>query len=160
MLSESESPQRRYYSRSQAVAIGVIVVGFFAIMSGGLFASPYVEVKIFVAASLLFMGVVGVRFIRAGIEVFESGIRVRNVFSTFELPWQDIAKFEIGGAGLFPMVCLIRLKTGETKHASGIQERTNFPNGSANEMAKELNAELAKRTGGGSAKPQVALDPR
>jgi hypothetical protein len=160
MLSESERSPRRYYSRHQAIAIGVIVVVFFAIMSGGLFASPYVEVKAFVAVSLLLMGVVGVRFIRAGVEVFESGIRVRNVFSTFEVPWQQIEKFEIGESGLLPMVCLIHLKDGSEKHAVGIQERTNFPSGSAKAITDELNAELAKRAGGGSAQPQVALDSR
>jgi hypothetical protein len=43
------------------------------------------------------------------------------------------------------MVCLIRLKGGETRRAVSIQERTNFPNGSAEVIVEELNRELAKR---------------
>jgi hypothetical protein len=82
------------------------------------------------------------------------------VFSTFELPWQKIERFEIGESGLLPKVCVIHLEDGDEKRAMGIQERTNFPNGSAEAMADELNAELAMRIGGGGAQPQVAIDSR
>lgn len=50
--------------------------------------------------------------------------------------------------GLLPYVCLIHLRDGSRKQATGIQERTNFPSGSAESLAEELNAELARRTGG------------
>lgn len=77
----------------------------------------------------------------------EQGIRVINVFSTTDFSWGEIRGFEIGRSGLFPLVCLIRIDDGSTKHAFGIQERTNFPNGSAERVTEELNAELARRSG-------------
>jgi hypothetical protein len=98
MLTGSESPQGRYYSRYQAILVGCLGVGFFIIMAAG-FASEFLVVRIFVGLSLVVMGVIGFRFVRSGVEVFDPGIRVRNVFSTVELPWQQIDRCEIGDSG-------------------------------------------------------------
>jgi hypothetical protein len=147
MLSETPSSPRRYYSRHQAITIAVAGGFFLFIFLSGIFASRYAGVKIFVAASVLVLGVIYVRAIRAGIDSTESGIEVRNVFFTFKLPWQVIERFEIGRSGLFPMVCLIHLRDGSSRHAFGIQERGNFPSGSAQSLTQELNVELARQTG-------------
>lgn len=148
MFSESEKPEREYYSRHQAIA-GVFITAFYCLLFlSGVFAASTLAVRIFAAVNTIAFGAVGVRLIRSRVEVFERGIRVHNVFSTFELPWQDIARFGMGRSGLLPYVCLIHLRDGSRKHAAGIQERTNFPSGSGEEMAEELNAELAKRTQG------------
>ena len=148
VLTASEKPEREYYSRHQAIA-GIFITAFYCLLFlSGVFAAKYLGVKIFAALSTIGMGTVGYRLIRARIEVFERGIRVHNVFTTFELPWQEIARFGMGRSGLLPYVCLIHLRDGGRKHASGIQERTNFPSGSGKALADELNAELAKRTQG------------
>ena len=152
MLTQGESPQRRYYSRYQAILVGSIGVGFTIIMAAGL-TSEFRVGRIFGGLSLVVMGGIGFRFIRSGIEVFDSGVRVRNIFSTLELPWQQIDKFEIGDSGFLSMVCLIRLKGGETRRAVGIQERTNFPSGSAEAIVEELNSELARRGPGRNLRP-------
>lgn len=70
---------------------------------------------------------------------------MHNIFSRFKLGWTDIERFEIGRWGVFPYVGLIHLCSGEAKHVIGIQERTNFPDGSGEEMVNELNSEVRKR---------------
>ncbi|MDQ2632001.1 MAG: PH domain-containing protein [Actinomycetota bacterium] len=148
MFGQSEKPEHEYYSRHQAIA-GVFITIFYCLLFfSGVFEASLLELRIFAGLNTIAFGLVGFRLIRARVAVFEWGIRVHNVFSTFELPWQDIARFEMGSAGLLPYVCLIHLRDGGRKQATGIQERTNFPSGSAEELAEELNAELAKRTGG------------
>jgi hypothetical protein len=158
MLSEDKKPYRRYYSRHQVLAVEIAGAVFFFILVSGLFASSYLGIKILILVSLLAMLGMGSRIIRSGIETFHWGVRVRNVFSTFALQWEEIALLEIGRAGLFPMVCLINLKSGERKCAFGIQERTNFPDGSAAALVDELNAELAKRTRDESTPSHAAVD--
>jgi hypothetical protein len=147
MLRDTHSSPRRYYSRHQAIATAGVGGFLLLIFVSGLFASKYVGVKVFVGANLLIWGAIYVRAIRSGITSSERGIEVRNVFSTFELPWREIERFEIGRSGLFPLVCLIHLRDGSRRHAFGIQERGNFPNGSAQALTQELNAELARRAG-------------
>jgi hypothetical protein len=101
-----------------------------------------------------------IRFARARLEASPDGVFIANVFSNRSLSWDQIERFEIGRWMLFPAVLLIRLRDGKVRHAFGIQERTNYADESSGRMAEELNAELAKRTGGGSTQPQVAFGSR
>ncbi len=146
-MGSSERPSRRFYSRSQVVAVEITGAIFLFIFVSGLLASDTIGIRIFILVVILGMGVVAVRIIRSGVEAFDRSVRVKNVFSTYELSWREIDRFEVGQSGLLPMVCLIHLKDGSKKHAFGIQERTNFPDGSAEAMVDELNAELARRVG-------------
>jgi hypothetical protein len=148
VFRDNEKPVREYYSRHKAIA-GVFITIFYCLLFfSGVLEASLLEVRIFAAANTIAFAAVGFRLIRSRVAVFEWGIRVHNVFSTFELPWRDIARFGMGRAGLLPCVCLIHLRDGGRKQATGIQERTNFPGGSAEALAEELNAELAKRTEG------------
>jgi len=133
----SRSSKRVYRGRNTLILGAVWIVIANAIALGAIVQDP----------GSVRSGAIGFRFVRSGVEVFDAGIRVRNVFSTLELPWQQIEKFEIGDSGLLPMVCLIRLKGAETRRAVGIQERTNCPSGSAEAIVEELNSELAKHAG-------------
>jgi hypothetical protein len=146
VFRKSEKPVREYYSRYQAIA-GVFITIFYCLLFfSGVFEAELLEVRIFAAVNTIAFAALGFRMVRSRVAVFEWGIRVHNVFTTFELPWRDIARFGIGRSGLLPYVCLIYLRDGGRKQASGIQESTNFPGGSAEALAEELNAELAKRS--------------
>lgn len=135
-----------YRTKSQFV-IGIVLAVFTAIVAIGQIIE-FETVAGRVAAAIFLVGgiFVSVRLALAGVRTTDSGIKVVNMFSSYDLSWGDIAHFRIGPKGLFPYVCLIDLRDGGTKHAFGIQERTNFPNGSAERMADELNAELAQRS--------------
>ncbi|MDX6636190.1 MAG: hypothetical protein QOF06_2393 [Solirubrobacterales bacterium] len=98
-----------------------------------------------VIALLGFGALVFFRFGVAGIRASERGVRVINLFSTYELEWREIERFRIGGWKIYPYICLIDLVDGTTRVAFGIQERTNFANGSAQRMADELNEERRAR---------------
>lgn len=83
-----------------------------------------------------------IRFACARIAVLDNAILVANVFSSRSIRWRDIDRFQVGRWNLFPAVCLIYLSNGQVQHAFGIQERTNFPDGTAEGMAEDLNREL------------------
>ena len=125
---------------------GLIMAALVAAFTVGyLVDTDKTEVRI---AAIVFFVVCGANSLRlafAGIRATEKGIFVTNIFSSYRLEWSDVHKFRIGPWNIFPYVCLIDLRDGGTKHAFGIQERTNFPNGSAEQMADELNAELLQR---------------
>jgi hypothetical protein len=89
---------------------------------------------------------VGGRLAWSAVFTSPDGIHVANFVSSFDLRWEEIEKFDIGRWKLLPYVCLIHTKNGDVKHAFGIEESTQRPNGSAEEMAEELNRELAKRS--------------
>lgn len=59
--------------------------------------------------------VLGVRAFRAGIVLSESGVVVRNLFTTVKVAWSQVASFEVGSMRIlrFPVVTL-RLHDGET----------------------------------------------
>jgi hypothetical protein len=86
-----------------------------------------------------------IRLALAGVFPDDEKVRVTNLLSTFELKWTEIEKFEIKRWGPFPYVGQISLCSGKQKHALGIQERSNFPDGSGDEMIRDLNRELQER---------------
>jgi hypothetical protein len=85
------------------------------------------------------------RLATAGVFATHKGVQVKNIFSGFSLRWDEIDRFAIGRWKLLPYTCLIYLRDGSMLHAIGIEENTNFANGSAEEIVRELNDELASR---------------
>lgn len=140
---------------------GLIMAAVVATCSAGyLIQTEKLEVQIAAVVFLVTCGFSSLRLAFAGIRTTNEGIHVANIFSSYQLDWSDVHKFRIGPWNIFPYVCLIDLRDGGTKHAFGIQERTNFPNGSAEQMADRLNTELSQRTsnafdGKVSAEPSV-----
>jgi hypothetical protein len=115
--------------------------------------------RIFAAFFLATYVPVCIRFARARLEAGPDGVFIANVFSNRSLSWDRIERFEIGRWMLFPSVLLIRLRDGKVRHAFGIQERTNYADESSEQMAEELNGELAKRTAHDAPVPASGLPP-
>ncbi|HWI94451.1 MAG TPA: hypothetical protein VNS60_00105 [Solirubrobacterales bacterium] len=148
-----------YRSNSQ-LAVGIViavVAGAWAIgsLAGGDQTSLAIAGVLF---GLMFV-ILGLRLAWAAIFSSSDGIRVANIFSSFDLSWHDIERFEIGRWKLLPYVCLIHLKDGKTTHAFGIEESTQRPNGSAEQMANELNRELIRRLSDRSETPSLSSSP-
>jgi hypothetical protein len=147
LTSRRTNPERRVYRSRVQLVVGVIWVLFInAVAIGKIVSKPDQPSTVIVAAlfSVTFT-LLGGRAAWAGIFTSDQGIHVANVFSSFNLQWQEIDRFEIGRWKLLPYVCLIYTTDGQVKHAFGIEESTNFPNGSAKQMVTELNQELARR---------------
>lgn len=139
MLRTPKTPNQIYRTQSHFV-IGLVAAAFTTIVSiGYMFETEKDEVLVAAAIFLISVGFVSLRFAFAGIRATSDGIRVSNIFSSFDLTWNEVRRFHVGRSGIFPYVCLIELKDGSTRRAFGIQERTNFPDGSAEKMASELN---------------------
>lgn len=143
---------RRVYRTSSQRTWGIIGIVFFnSIAVDFVFQYPgqiwvLVFAVLFACATTLVFG----RMALAGIYATQEGIEVRNILSGFVLGWDEIDRFTIGRWKLLPYVCLIHLHDGQVLHAAGIEEKTNFANGSAEENARELNRELASRRQGRS----------
>lgn len=103
--------------------------------------------KVFAALFLAIYVPICIRFARSRLVARGDGVFIANVFSSRSLAWDDIERFEIGRWTIFPYVCLIQKRGGGVEHVFGIQERTNFSDGSAERMAEELNEVLARRSG-------------
>jgi hypothetical protein len=138
---------KTYRSKNQVVA-GWLFIGIgLVFLPGYLMDGMEPAFRVLWGLFLAYLLLVGIRFTRAGIEASERGVHVANVFSSFDLRWDEIAGFRVGQWKLLPSVCRIELRDGGARVAFGIQERTNFPSGSAERMARELNAELEARSG-------------
>jgi hypothetical protein len=146
MLGRRKKPnEHSYYSSSQRkVAIFGLVIFNLLILDEAIrsrnSASLLVAILLGLGCTFGFL-----RLALARISTSEQGIRVTNIFSSFELTWNEIDRFSIGKWQLLPYVCLIHLSNGGVRHATGIEENTNFANGSADEIVRELNEELASR---------------
>jgi hypothetical protein len=98
-------------------------------------------------ASFAWLGWMGLRPV---VIADESGVRIRNFFSSERLSWSEIAGFRLGRYKFLNDVCLIDLKDGTSTHASAIavpkinqgREVT-----SESRMVDELNARLARYNG-------------
>jgi hypothetical protein len=142
-----EQSARTYRSKDNVVVgAGMFVLGLFFTI-GYLQDSMEPAFRAIWALVLAYWLGVGFRLTRTGVRSSDRGVRVVNVFSSFDLRWEEISGFRIGRWKLLPCACLIDLKGGGTKVAFGIQEKTNFPNGSAERTAEMLNAELKRVCG-------------
>jgi hypothetical protein len=116
------------------------------LLSGKILSHPdAANIYIGIVFSVVFSAVGG-RLAWSAIFTSPRGIHVANFMSSFDLRWEEIERFAIGRWKLLPYVCLIHLKNGKVKHAFGIEESTQRPDGSADEMAEELNHELIARS--------------
>jgi Bacterial PH domain len=59
--------------------------------------------------------------IRTGVWITETGIRVRNPISSYELSWSQIKGFRIGRHGVLPKALLIDTDGGDTRYAFAVQ---------------------------------------
>jgi hypothetical protein len=137
-----------YRSSEQAIVAGIIGVIGCGVAVGMLLEAKKMAGFVFVVVYFAVLLPIIVRLALARVTASEGGVYVANVFSSRKLPWTDIEKFEIGRWKIFPYVCLIRLRDGRIEHAFGIQERTNFSDGSGKKLAGELNAELRGHAAG------------
>jgi hypothetical protein len=133
--------------RSKGQLIGGVAV---AVIGGGVGVGSIFSARSPVFAVMwtftgLLCVLMGARLASARIRVDSSGIHVVNIFKSFDLDWPDIESFEMGRWSAFPSVCLISLSDGRHAHAFGLQESTNFANGSAQTMVDELTEELARK---------------
>ncbi|MBS1891500.1 MAG: hypothetical protein JST59_09405 [Actinobacteria bacterium] len=131
--------------RSKGQLIGGIAV---AVIGGGVGVGSIFSARNAVfALAWAFVGLLcilmGARLASARIRVDSGGIHVVNFFNSFHLDWTEVQGFEMGRWSAFPSVCLINLNDGRHAHAFGLQESTNFANGSAQKMVDELTEELA-----------------
>lgn len=133
--------------RSKGQLIGGIAI---AVIGGGVEVGSAFSARSPVFAGMwvltgLLCALMGARLASARIRVDRSGIHVVNIFKSFDLDWAEVRSFEMGRWTAFPSVCLIHLSDGRCAHAFGLQESTNFPNGSAQKMVDELAEELARQ---------------
>jgi hypothetical protein len=133
--------------RSKGQLIGGVAV---AVIGGGVGVGSIFSARSPVFASMwAFVGLLcilmGTRLASARIRVDSSGIHVVNFFNGFHFDWAEVQSFEMGRWSAFPSVCLINLNDGRHAHAFGLQESTNFANGSAQKMVDELTEELVRR---------------
>ncbi len=140
----SQNTGKTFRSRSQLIGgIAVAVVGG-GIGAGAIFSARTAGFSIAWGLMGLLCVAMGARLASSRIQVDRGGIRVVNFFKSFHLDWDGIRSFEMGRWAAFPSVCLIHLSDGRSTHAFGLQESTNFPNGSAQAMVDALNAELER----------------
>lgn len=160
MLGKKDNATTVYQTRTQKIggAITGVVGAVFGVSM--VLDSERTDARIFAVFFLATYVPICIRFARARLEARPDQVFIANVFSNRSLSWDQIERFEMGRWMLFPSVLLIRLRDGGVRHAFGIQERTNYADDSSEQMAEELNGELAQRTADGSTRPQVAVDSR
>jgi hypothetical protein len=136
---------RVYQGRAQRVT-GIVLLVFFGAFTLDLGAQHSDSAATVIYSVVLFcvMTFAFGRLAFASITTSDEGIRVRNVFSSFSLKWREIQRFDVDRWKVLPGVCLIYTRDGRTLHAIGIGESGNFSNGSAREIADELNKVLAQ----------------
>jgi hypothetical protein len=136
---------KAFRSRGQLIGgVAIAVIGG-GVGVGSVFSARSPVFAVMWAFTGLLSVHMGARLASARIRVDSSGIQVVNIFKSFDLDWPDIESFEMGRWTAFPSVCLIHLSNGGCAHAFGLQESTNFANGSAQKMVDELTEELARK---------------
>lgn len=147
---------RVYQSKLPMVGGAFGAVAFFFIGASALIAAPSVAQKVIWGAFGLATSVCMYRYAQSNLKAYPGGIRVSNPWSRFELPWQDIRRFEVGRWKVSSAVCLIHLRDGTVKPAIGVAEG-NLSNGAAERMVAELNDELdVRRQALGASPPRDA----
>jgi hypothetical protein len=149
MQLKRDKGHRVYRSRSQ------LIVGIFAMVMFDLFAvatiahNPHRLETIYLQSSIIILStIIFGRLAWAAVTIKDERLQVANIFSSFNLQWDQIERFELGRSGILPSVCRIRLKDGRTRSALGISE-SNYSamrgRGAAGQMVEELNHELVVR---------------
>ena len=81
------------------------------------------------------------RGVRMSVRADQAGLHVRNLFTSFDLRWDEIKSFHIGGSGML----IITLIDGQTRRAWGVAKpnpATRPNNRSAELIAQRLNERL------------------
>lgn len=144
--AEREISDRVYRDRLQTVwMIGFVLLYEIAMLALVKRASAYSSVLPVIIGTVMLAGLVlGGRVAWSAVVVADDCICVRNPFSSYRLPWDEIESFRIGRSGILSAVCLIHVKDGRLLHAFGIQER-RLATGMASRMVERLNVELSAR---------------
>lgn len=134
---------RVYRSRSN-VGAGVIWIALSNILAIGVIVREPNNLLLVVLAGVysVVATIFFVRLIWAGIFVLEGRVHVANILSSFDVDPSEIDGIEIARWKLIPRTCVIRTHDGQVRPAFGLQESTNFPNGSAERLIDELRQEL------------------
>jgi hypothetical protein len=134
--------RRVYRSRSSLIAgaVWLVIANVFAV--GTIAQDPSSSSLVLVAALYgLVATAICCRLMWSGIFVLDDGIHVANIFTSFDADWDEIERIEIGRWKIARQTCLVHTRDGRVRPALGIQESTNFPNGSAERLIQELNQE-------------------
>jgi hypothetical protein len=122
MASEPRSTHRVYQTSQQVVAgwVGSLVAASTAIVV--LLLPTHDRQGGYLIAAIACLAALGAaRFAMCGVRTSPSGVRVRNLFTTTDLAWDEIREFKLSPVG----ACLIGLKNGAWVSMIGI-EQTNF----------------------------------
>ncbi len=142
-----------YRSRSQAFTIIMAALAYDFLMITWIVTKPgRNHSEVYAIISTIILSLIAWRAAVCSVVVSPTGVRVVNVFKTFEVPWSKIGQFDIGQSGLFPQVCRIHTRDGEVLRAFGIQEANvsllqSKDKRPARKIVAQLNLELANHTG-------------
>lgn len=134
-----------YRSRSNIIAGACLLVIADSLAIGAIVQAPESTSLVIISVVYAIVStVVCVRLMLARLTILPDRIHVANIISTFDLPRSDIEKYEVGRWKLTQRTCLIHTHDGQIKPALGLQESTNFPNGSVEQVVDELNQKLSE----------------
>jgi len=145
LIRRRNKARRVYRSRSQWIAgiVGLVVYGLIEV--GTIAHTRHsTENVLLQGIVLLFIIFICGKLICLTVVSRDEGLHVVNMFSTFDLGWNQIDRFEVGRSGILPGVCRIYMKDGEIRSGIGISEAGYYvtPGGPAGRMVEELNKEL------------------
>jgi hypothetical protein len=136
------SSNRVYRGRNTLISGAVWIVIANAIAVGAIVQDPGSTALVLLAVGYsAITTTICWRLMWSGIFVMQDGIHVANIFSSYDVPWASIERFEIGSWKINRQTCIVQTRDGRARPANGLQESTNFPNGSAEKMVDELNRE-------------------
>ena len=109
--------------------------------------SVQMYVILFYVALLVGLTIVASKMALATVIASPNGVHVVNTFSSFDLAWEQIDRFDLGRYGkVMSEVCRIHTRDGRVLPAIAVQEN-HIGGGSAVRMVEELNKELAEQRG-------------
>lgn len=150
MWLRRNSSRRVYRSRVQFF-IGIAAFILYSLLEVATIANTRhtVENVLLQSGTMIFILLVCGRLICLKVLSRDNGLHVVNMFSSFDLVWREIDRFEVGRWGILPGVCRIYVRDGRVRNAIGISENgyVVMPEGPAGKMVEELNRELAERVG-------------
>jgi hypothetical protein len=144
-----------YRSRSQVFTIIVAMLAYDFLMVTLIVTKPdRNHANDYAIVSMIILNPIAWRAAICSVVASRAGVRVVNMFKTFEVPWGEIGEFDIGQSGLFPQVCRIHTLDGKVLRAFGIQEmnvsllQSQEDKRPARKIVEQLNQELADHTNG------------
>lgn len=162
-------PARRAFYLRETVVVGFAIAVVFNIALAGSFTDDTVDPSrkddaIWLGIALLLgFNASCLRAILARVVARNHDVVVRNVFRTHRFKWSEIDCFTIEPSGLFPLVGVLNLKSGEKRRASGLAAPNPLgrPNNrTAQKLIDELNVllEYTRQHGGSLAGADAAVN--